>query len=145
MAAFQKGDGDWKRYRELGDVVEVDFHYSQHGPREIDYSVAMDNAYDVALEALRSAYASGKQYVLFTHGFSTSHPGHTSARSQVRKLMRGKEATLYVHKSRSIQHYSVFVAAIRDNPAGRKAYQKKIESKIQRIDQRKLELRPNDN
>ena len=133
MATFQTGDGDWTRYRKLGDVVEVDFHYSEHGPREIDYSDAMESVYDTALEALQSSYASGRQYVLFTHGYSTSRPGHTSARSQVRKLMRGKEATPYVRKSHSIQHYSVFVAAMRDNPAGRKAHQKKIESQIQRI------------
>jgi hypothetical protein len=133
MATFQTGDGDWTRYRELGDVLEVDFHYSQDGPRMVRYHEAMGDVYDAALEALRTAYASGKQYVLFTHGSSTARPGHTTARSQIRRLLRSKEATPFVHKSRSIQHHSVFVAAIRDNPAGRESHAKEIDSQIQRI------------
>ena len=70
-------------------------------------------AWQKAFEALKDAYQQGLSYVIFTHGHSTSRPGQTTARSQIRKLMRSKSATPYMIRSESIQHESVFVAAIR--------------------------------
>ena len=73
----------------------------------------MQAVWDRALSALVEAQRSGKKYVLLTHGSTTSRIGKMTARSQVRKLLRSKEATPYVIRRESIQHDSVFVAAIR--------------------------------
>jgi hypothetical protein len=81
------------------------------------YWERMDSVWDRALEALEKAQEQGVSYVLFTHGWSTSSPGKTTARSQVRKLMRSPTATPYILRSECIQHESVFVAAIRPKPA----------------------------
>src|ERR1035437_9916430 len=50
---------------------------------------------------------------MFLHGWSTSRPGNTTSRSQVRKLMQSKESTPYIVRRDCIQHDTVFVAAIR--------------------------------
>ena len=110
---FQQEVGDWKRYRRLPDVVEVDLHFSDLGPREIRYSDAMSDVWDKALQGIEDAYNNEKKYVLFRHGWSTSRLGRTTARSQVRSLMRSPEATPYIDRKRCVQHESVFVAAIK--------------------------------
>ena len=117
MGRFKSGTGDWTQYRKLSPAIEVDFHYSDYGPREIEYWDAMENVKQEALEALQRAYRIGLGYVIFTHGCSTSRLGKTTARSVVRGLVRSREATPYVLRRDSIQHESVFVAAIRSNPA----------------------------
>jgi len=73
----------------------------------------MEKVYQDSLRALQRAQDEGYDYVLFTHGRSTSRRGKTTSRSQVRKLMRSPDATPYVLRSESIQHPSVFVAAIK--------------------------------
>jgi len=108
--------GDWKRFRTLPHSIEVDFHYSDLGPRELPYWKAMDNIGKEAMEALVKAYELGLSYVIFTHGSSTSGPGKSTARSEVRGLIKSTQSTPYVIKSKSIQHGTVFVAAIRPNP-----------------------------
>lgn len=113
---FKAGSGNWTQYRQLPDVIEVDFHYSEYGTRQVPYEDAMSDIGADALKALQSAYQQGKRYVLFTHGSSTSRPGKTTARSEIRGLMRSKEATPYICRSECIQHNSVFVAAIRPKP-----------------------------
>lgn len=113
---FKKGSSNWTQYRTLPSLIEVDFHYSEYGSRQIPYYEAMPHVRQTALEALRNAYQQGKRYVLFTHGASTSHLGKTTARSEVRGLMRSKEATPYICRSECIQHETCFVAAIRPNP-----------------------------
>ena len=108
---FKKESGDWKPYRNLSNVVEVDFHYS--APRDVPYLQAMEEVWSEALEVLKKAYDEGKKHVLFTHGSSTSRPGKTTARSQVRSLMRSREATPYICRRECLQHETVFIAAIR--------------------------------
>ena len=105
---------DWTRFRELALPIEVDFH---RGPRDpsLPYDEAMYEVTSTALEALEKAFALGLKHVIFTHGHSTSGPGKASARSQVRQLMRSSEATPYVLRRDCIQHFSCFVAAIREN------------------------------
>ncbi len=110
---FKKGSGDWKEYRKLGSFVEVDFHYSERGRRWVSYDEAMGEVYETALAALKQASEEGISYVIFTHGWSTSRPGKTTARSTVRGLMRSQEATPFICRRECIQHDSVFVAAIR--------------------------------
>ena len=108
--------GDWTRFRKLPHSIEVDFHYSDFGPRELPYWEAMDNIRKEAMEALVKAYELGLSYVIFTHGSSTSGPGKSTARSEIRGLIKSTQSTPYIIKSKSIQHGTVFVAAIRPNP-----------------------------
>ena len=116
---FKEGRGDWTQYRKFPGLVEVDFHYADFGRREAPYWEAMDDIWATALEALKSAFEDGKCFVLFSHGWSTSRLGKTTARSQVRGLMRSTNATPYIVRNQCIQHESVFVAAIRPNPNAR--------------------------
>ena len=76
----------------------------------------MEAVREKALDALEKAYRAGLAYVIFRHGSSTSRLGTTTARSQVRGLMRSKDATPFIIRSQCTQHYSVFVAVIRPNP-----------------------------
>ena len=110
--------GDWVRYRRLPNLMEVDFHFNQY-PGNDDYKGTcyyerMEENYQTAFAALKKAQAENYEWVLFTHGHSTSYGwSDTTTRSQIRKLIRSKDSTPYVLKSKSIQHPSVFVAKIR--------------------------------
>ena len=80
----------------------------------MDYETAMAAVHDDALEELRKAHGnSACQYVLLIHGHSTSRPGKTTARSVIRSLMRSSDATPYINRGKSIQHETVFVAALK--------------------------------
>tara|TARA_B100000686_G_C16477614_1_gene805405 strand:+ start:377 stop:730 length:354 start_codon:yes stop_codon:yes gene_type:complete len=108
--------GDWTRFLELPDLMEVDFHHEDAGNpwvRKTPYWQRMEEVWSNALGALKSAQDDGYKYVLFKHGSSTSRPGNTTTRSQIRGLIRSTESTPFVIKSRSKQHYSVFLAVIR--------------------------------
>ena len=114
MAAFKKEYGDWTEYRKLSCVTEIDFHFNQDGPSYHDYYESMEAVRQTALDNLKRAYEGGKiNYVLFTHGWSTSRRGSTTSRSVIRAVMRSPDATPYIDRKRCIQHDSVFVAAIR--------------------------------
>ena len=110
---FKKESGDWVKYRELPNSQEVDLHDSERGPRDIPYWESMEIVYRKVLAELKTAQRKGIQFVIFTHGSSTSRQGQTTARSQVRKLMRSPDATPYIIRKECIQHNSVFVSAIR--------------------------------
>lgn len=110
--AFKYQVGDWVKYRDLPNLIERDFHWMQEERTGL-YHENMQAVWDVTLRTLKEAQQQGKIYVLFTHGKSTSRVGKTTARSQVRKLLRSKEATPYVIRRECIEHDSVFVAAIR--------------------------------
>jgi len=112
---FKRESGNWVEYRELPDLMHVDFHYESSETLG-SYWENMEDVAKKTLRALMRAQEEGNQYVLFGHGHSTSRIGKVTARSQVRKVMRSKEATPYIVRSRCIQHYSVFVAAIRPRP-----------------------------
>ncbi|MFZ2854343.1 MAG: hypothetical protein WAZ34_09570 [Rhodocyclaceae bacterium] len=111
----KREEGDWVRFRELPNLMECDLHWAGETPTGA-YWEHMETVWRVALESLRAAQAQGKQFVLFTHGWSTSHAGKTTSRSQIRKLMVSKHATPFILRSQCIQHNSVFVAAIRPQP-----------------------------
>ena len=117
MGMFKKGTGDWTQYRGPG-VREVDFHRAQpKRERAFQGRFAFENhmaqVEEEALDALKKAYEDGTEAVLFLHGWSTSRPGRTSSRSVVRGLMRSSKVTRYLNRRKSIQHNSVFRAAIR--------------------------------
>lgn len=109
---MKREGGDWVRFRQLPNLLEHDFHRGRRDPSKA-YWDAMAEVRDEVLSVLRKAQAEGFAYVLFTHGSSTSRPGQTTARSQIRGLMRSKDATPYIDRPRCIQHHSVFVAAIK--------------------------------
>jgi hypothetical protein len=117
MSRFQQATGDWVRYRALPNRVEVDFHYGSGRDSETPYRERMAAVWSEALEALKAAQATGRDWAIFTHGSSTSRLGATTARSQVRSLMRSPDATPYIVRSECIQHESVFVARIKQ-PTG---------------------------
>ena len=108
---FKKESRDWKEYRTLeGQIREYDCHFgSDYG---MAYHELMESIYDDVLKILQDEYNRGGDWVLITHGWSTSRRGNITARSQVRKLMRDKDATPFIDRKRCIQHHSVFVAAI---------------------------------
>lgn len=113
---FNQRGGNWTDFRQLPGVKEVDLHFASE-PSTQAYWENMDEVKEIALRSLQQAQAKGAQYVLFTHGHSTSRMGQQTARSVVRGLMRSKEATPYIMRSECIQHYSVFVAKIRQLPS----------------------------
>jgi len=108
---FKKFEGDWKDLRNLPGLREVDFHFGS-GQRG-EFWKNMTEVADIVEKALRDAQTEGSKYVMFNHGHSTSRPGRTTARSIVRDRMRSKEATPFIIKNQSIQHDTVFVAAVR--------------------------------
>jgi len=116
---FKRENGDWTRFRSLGNYKEIDFHFGSDDYDEngnwigLTFWDKMDIVYDTVMESLKEAQEEGIEYLIFTHGYSTSRPGQTTARSVVRGIMRSKASTPYIIKNKSIQHYSVFVAAIR--------------------------------
>lgn len=115
---FKYGSGNWVEYRKLlPDLVERDFHWSEEKTTGL-YHENMQAVWDVALDALITAQATSKQYVMFTHGGSTSRLGKTTSRSQVRKLMRSKEATPYIIRRECIEQSTIFIAAIRPLKSG---------------------------
>jgi hypothetical protein len=111
---FIKGKGNWTEYRKLGKYKEIDFH-DGYDPewRSLSYWDKLASFYNRTYEALKAAYENDVPYLIFTHGCSTSRPFHSTARSEVRGLMRSKYATPYIIRKNCIQHDTVFVAAIR--------------------------------
>jgi hypothetical protein len=91
---------------------EVDLHF---GRREwgVEYQDVMADIDRLVREKVREAQESGRPYLMFIHGWSTSRPGQTTARSIVRGFMRSKDATSFIVKAGCIQHETVFIAKIR--------------------------------
>jgi microcystin degradation protein MlrC len=112
---MQKQNGDWKRYREqfaLTSADGVDLHFGRRNPH-VPYREVMNDVVALVEERLREAQRKGRPYVLFVHGWSTSRPGQTTARSMVRRFMRSTEATPLIVRSGCIQHDTAFVAKVR--------------------------------
>jgi hypothetical protein len=107
---FKKVKGDWKNLKDMSAMI-VDLHFGRGEPGQ--FSNNMAEVADIVMQEIKAAQAKGCAYVTFMHGYSTSKPGETTARSIVRGIMRSKESTPFVIKSQSMQHNSVFVAAIR--------------------------------
>jgi hypothetical protein len=104
--------GDWQQFRCLPGLVEIDLHHGQREPA-LDYHDAMGQVYEDAFNAIKKAHAEGRRYLLIRHGWSTSRPGQTTARSQVRQLMRSPTVTPFVNRAHCVQHYSCFLVALR--------------------------------
>lgn len=108
---FIRAEGDWQALRERPGLMEVDLHFGRGEPGSFRNNMA--EVGDIVRSSLREAQKNGVKFVMFRHGYSTSGPFQTTARSIVRAIMRSKESTPFVIKAKSIQHRSVFIAAIR--------------------------------
>ena len=50
MTNFQKGTGDWTQFRQWPELDEINLHFSESGPRRIEYSEAMDKISELCLK-----------------------------------------------------------------------------------------------
>jgi len=110
---FKKEFVDWIEYRSrfnLSETDQVDFHF---GPSAMAHHDAMAEVTRIVERALKEAQRRARPYLMFRHGSSTSWPGRTSSRSQVRGFMLSKEATALIERKHCIEHETVFVAKIR--------------------------------
>ena len=113
---MKREEGNWVSYRErfgLSKADEIDLHFGRRDLGTSYYDVMADVEYLVR-DSLRKAQESGGQFVMFVHGWSSSRPGRTTARSVVRGFMRSKEATPFIVRADCVQHSTVFVAKIRN-------------------------------
>jgi hypothetical protein len=116
---FQSGSGNWTQYRSqfnLSRSDEIDLHFGKRD-RGLSYWEAMTGVTDVVVAKLNEARRDGRSHVMFVHGASTSRPGKTTARSQVRSFMRSKDATPLIDRRGCVQHETVFVAKLRSTDA----------------------------
>ena len=109
---MKKESGNWTKYRDLhGRVREYDCHFGEdHG---LTHYELKQKVYDDVLDILRQEYENNDDWVLVTHGLSSSRMGTTSSRSQVRKLAKSRDATPFIIRKECVQHESVFVFAIK--------------------------------
>jgi hypothetical protein len=115
---FQKGWGDWKRYRRP-DCQEVDLHFGERDRQAKSYREAMAEVTELVERTLREAQQDGRPYVMFRHGRSTSRRGKVTARSQVRGFMRSPKATPLIQRGHCIQHKTIFLAKVRLNSSSK--------------------------
>jgi hypothetical protein len=114
---FKTGVGDWREWLKKPNVMEVDYH---DGPNQGEYWKLLESFRKRTIEGLKKAQNEGFEYILFTHGSSTSRQGFQTARSEVRKIMKGKKGTPYIIRNKCLDYGSVFLAAIRpkkDDPS----------------------------
>jgi len=113
---FQRGFGDWRRYRSefgLTEPDEIDLHFGKRDRSRLSFAEAMAEVVDIVIAKLKEAQLSGRSHVMIIHGRSTSRRGKTTARSQVRNFMRSKDATPLIDRKGCIQHDTVFVARLK--------------------------------
>jgi hypothetical protein len=112
---MKKEFGDWRAYRRRLSLTindEVNLHF---GRRELgtSYHEVMAEVESIVAGTLAKAHADGREWVMYIHGWSTSRPGKTTARSVVRQFMRSKDATPFIVRSECIMHDTVFIAKLR--------------------------------
>jgi hypothetical protein len=113
---FQRGFGDWRRYRSefgLTEPDEIDLHFGKRDRAQMSYAEAMAGVLQLVIAKLNEARLNGRPHVMIIHGRSTSRRGKTTARSQVRNFMRSKDATPLIDRKGCIQHDTVFVARLK--------------------------------
>jgi hypothetical protein len=114
--AFQKRAGNWVELRKefgLSQEDEVDLHFGRRDNSVSSYEDVMADVEKLVEAKLAQAQKSGRRYLMFVHGYSTSRPGRTTARSKVRSFMRSSVATPFIERAQCIQHETVFVAKIK--------------------------------
>jgi hypothetical protein len=108
---FQEKPGDGREWRKETSILIINYHDGPNYGRA--YWELLKIFHERTIEALKKAQNEGIDYVLFTHGSSTSRQGNQTARSEVRKIMRGKEGTPYIIRKGCIQYTSSFLAVVR--------------------------------
>ena len=92
MTTFKKEHGGWKQYRNLPGVVEFDLHFSECGPRQIEYMEAMVGVWDLILqstqERLREKHAVRALYTWVDNLASGQH-NSTFPSAQAHAKQRG--------------------------------------------------------
>ena len=114
---FQRGFGDWRQYRSqfgLTELDEIDLHFGERDRSRFTYAEVMAEVVNIVMGKLREAQLNGRSHVMIIHGSSTSRRGKTTARSQVRGLMRSKHATPLIDRKGCIQHNAVFLARLKE-------------------------------
>ena len=91
---FTQGTGNSSQYRVRNQAPSPNYHHHEQRSGK-PYQNRMHAVYEGTLEALRNAFEAGYESIIFEHGRSTSRNGKTTARSEVRSLMRSKEAKPY--------------------------------------------------
>jgi hypothetical protein len=112
---IKRQNGNWTDFRELFALTredEIDLHFGRRDPHT-PYENVMAEVGELVEKELRKAQKSGRPYLMFVHGRSTSRPGQTTARSVVREFMRSPAATPLIERNGCVQHDTVFVAKIR--------------------------------
>jgi hypothetical protein len=110
---FKKFYENWVALRSiynLGPLDELDLHFGSR--LGIDFLQAMDQNERATERAVIEAYEQQRPYLLIRHGWSTSRPGRTTARSVVRGWMRSKAATRYIDRSGCIEHEAAFLVKL---------------------------------
>lgn len=116
---FQRGSGDFRRYRSrfgLTESDEIDLHFGKRDRTKKTYAEAMEEVLQLVVAKLKQAQLDGRSHLMIIHGRSTSRRGKTTARSQVRNFMRSKHATPLIDRKECIQHEVVFVAKLKASP-----------------------------
>jgi hypothetical protein len=119
MLVWNSRGGNWTDFRQQFNLTrddEVDLHFGRRDPSALTYAEAMGKIEELIRTRLKAAQKKGRPYILFVHGWSTSRPGKTSARSMVRQFMRSSEATPYIERRGCIQHDTAFLAKIKSIP-----------------------------
>ena len=108
---FKTGRGDGREWKEIPKTLIIDYH---DGPDfGLEYWEHLEDFRKRTIEELIKSQKEGYEYILFTHGSSTSRQGAQTARSEVRKIMKGKEGTPFITRSECIDYFSSFLAAIK--------------------------------
>ena len=101
----------WWEWKKHPKTLVIDYHDGpDHG---MAYWEHLECWHKRTMDALKKAQKEKLEYVLFTHGSSTSRQGKETARSVVRKIMRGKNGTPYIIRKKCIDYGSAFLAVIK--------------------------------
>ena len=107
---FKTGFGDGREWKNHPKSSVTDFHYGKdHG---MEHWELVERWHKETMDALIKAQKEGCDYILFSHGSSSSRQGWQTARSEVRKIMHGKEGTPFIIRKNCIDYGSSFLAAI---------------------------------
>jgi hypothetical protein len=107
---------DWVEFRQRFRLLpedEIDLHFGRRDYHFL-FEDAMATVEDIVVDALREAFERHRPYIMFVHGWSTSRPGQTTARSVVRRVMQSKRGTPFIDRTGCIRHKTVFVAKLRN-------------------------------
>jgi hypothetical protein len=99
---FNTGSGDGRDWKKHPKTLVIDYHDgSDYG---MEYWEHLEDFHNRTMEGLKKAQKDGYEYILFTHGSSTSRQGTQTARSEVRKIMKGKKGTPFIIRKYCIDY-----------------------------------------